>query len=79
MIQILNSIIYLQVPDEFGFHQVIDLYFKLHHLFEIKFDDRLKNTFDFIQHYLYKLNHGACKPTTKMIELHHRLNLVSDI
>lgn len=76
---IINLFIYLQVPDEFAFQQVIDLYFKLHHVFEIKFDDRLKNTFDFIQYYLYGLKKRACNPTTKMIELHHRLNLAIDI
>lgn len=63
----------LQIPPEFSFSMVIDLYFKLHHIFEMKFDERLQNAMFFLKHYVYKMKEGAKKPSTKMIDLHNHL------
>lgn len=53
--------------------ETLDLYFKLHHVFEIKFDERLQNVMFFMKHYWFKMKDGAKKPTTKMIELQNYL------
>lgn len=63
----------LQIPDNFSFMETLDLYFKLHHVFEIKFDERLQNVMFFMKHYWFKMKDGAKKPTTKMIELQNYL------
>lgn len=64
---------FLQLPDDFSFEQVIDVFFKMHYVFEIKFDERLENTMYFLKNFTYKMNDRIRKPTTKMIELHDRL------
>lgn len=48
----------------------------MHHVFEIEFDERLRNVMFFLKYYTYKMKEGARKPTTKMIELHERLQSV---
>lgn len=53
--------------------QTVDLYFKLHHVFEIKFDERLQNVMSFLKFYAFKMKEAARKPTTRMIELHDHL------
>lgn len=62
----------LQLPDHFSFAQVIDVFFKMHFVFDIKFDERLQNTMFFLKIFMYKMNE-ARKATTKMVELHERL------
>lgn len=61
------------MPGNFSFMETLDLYFKLHHVFEIKFDERLQNVMFFLKHYMFKMKDGTKKPTTKMIELHDYL------
>lgn len=45
----------------------------MHHVFEIKFDERLQNSMTFLMSFVYKMKGGSRKPTVKMIELHDRL------
>lgn len=66
-------IFYLQLPLDFSFAQAIDIYFKLHDIFEIKFDERLQAAMYFLKHYIFGMKEGSRKPTTKMIELHNYL------
>lgn len=51
----------------------MDLFFKMHHVFEIKFDERLQNSMTFLMSFVYKMKGSSRKPTVKMIELHNRL------
>lgn len=68
-----HSYFFLQLPDDFTFDQVIDMLFKIHYVFEIKFDERLQNMMYFLKNYVYKMCDRNRKPTTKLIELHERL------
>lgn len=69
-------ILYLQLPPGFSFAQTIDLYFKIHEIFGIKFDERLQHAMFFLKHYIYKMEEGNRKPTTKLIELYNRLESI---
>lgn len=69
-------ILYLQLPPGFSFAQTIDLYFKIHEIFGIKFDERLQHAMFFLKHYIYKMKEGNRKPTTKLIELYNRLESI---
>lgn len=72
-----NLFIHLQLPHDFTFAQTIDLFFKIHDIFEIKFDERLQNAIFFLKHYTYKMKQGKMKPTTKMIELYNHLESIN--
>lgn len=66
-------ILYLQLPPGFTFAETIDLYFKIHEIFGIKFDERLQQAIFFLKHYIFKMKEGNRRPTTKLIELHNHL------
>lgn len=72
-----NLFIHLQLPHDFTFAQTIDLFFKIHDIFEIKFDERLQNAIFFLKHYTYKMKQGKMNPTTKMIELYNHLESIN--
>lgn len=66
-------IFYLQLPPNFSFAQTIDIYFKIHEIFGIKFDERLQCVMFYLKYYVYKMKEGNRKPSTKIIELHNHL------
>lgn len=59
----------INVPAEFTFIDAFDLFFKLHHVFNLGFDYALKPMMSFIQHYLYKIVQPDFKPTTHMVRV----------
>lgn len=63
---------FFQIPDHFNINQVYDLWFKIHHIFNINFDKQLVNAMLFIQHFVYGMK-GPKKPTTKMEDVFNRL------
>lgn len=73
----IKMIFYLQLPLDFSFAQTIDIYFKIHEIFGIKFDERLQFAMFYLKHYVYKMKEGNRKPSTKLIELHNHLSSIA--
>lgn len=65
-----NYIYMLQVPSQFDFSQVLDLFYKVHTVFHTNYDPQLENMFYYIEHYIYGVEHSK-EPSLKMIELYN--------
>lgn len=62
-----------QLPDSFDFARAIDVFFKIHKIFDMNFDKNISNAMYFIQHYLYDINDSEKKPTPRMEDVYNRL------
>lgn len=56
-----------QVPIEFSFSQVFDLFFKIHHVFNVHYEDNLKNMMNFLQHFIYQIPGVVTPDSMKLI------------
>lgn len=67
----------LQAPGEFGFIEVVDLFFKVHFVLGQKFHEKTKRLFDFIAVYIYgmRIPKASLNVTTRKIAV--ALGLVS--
>lgn len=51
-----NTFNLFQVPTDFDFVAVMDLFFKLHHVFNLHYHPNLKNFMIFIEHFIYDID-----------------------
>lgn len=63
------------MPDGFGILETFDLFYKIHKVFNLKFEVNLKNMFCFIQNHIYKQTDKELKPTNRMTEIFSKLSL----
>ncbi|XP_031617244.1 uncharacterized protein LOC116337077 [Contarinia nasturtii] len=63
------------LPFEFGILETFDIFFKLHHVFHMKFDKALENMIVFMQRLIYKLEKGK-QSTANMKNVFEKLSSV---
>lgn len=66
------DVFFFQVPSEWTFSQVFDVFFKIHMVFDITFEKNISPTMIFIGHYFYGLYTKEFKPTVTMKNLRDR-------
>lgn len=59
---------------EYDIKKTIDLLFKIHIVFDLRFDANLKYMFEFLQYYVYNMRENDIKPTTRMKDISNKLN-----
>lgn len=52
-----------QVPTDFDFVAVFDLFFKLHHVFNLHYHPNFKNFMIFIEHYIFGIDASVVSAT----------------
>lgn len=52
----------LAIPSHYKFYNVFDIYFKLHHIFNISYCNELKSFLTFFEKYLYKFPNKTATP-----------------
>lgn len=80
--QVIESCIFvcLQVPSQWDFNQIVDLFFKVHMVFDIKFEINIKPTMTFLAAFLYKFEGSAFKPTLSMTNWNNKIKLaINDV
>lgn len=60
---------YLKVPEAFDFIGVVDLFFKIHKIFQLKFHDYLKTAMQFLERFIYEISIDDAFITDKMRDL----------
>lgn len=64
-----------QIPMDWSFTQVVDIFFKIHFVFKIEFDENIKNMMFFFKRFFYGLIiEKKKKPTTRMRDLFDRVS-----
>lgn len=65
----------LQIPPSYDIVHTFDIFFKIHHIFDLNFDKNIVNAVHFIQHFIYNMTdiniYG--KPSTRMEDVWNRL------
>lgn len=64
----------LQVPAQFSFTEVFDLFFKTHYVFNVSFDESIDLMMTFIKHYFYQIAELKYIPTTHMTRVFNDLS-----
>lgn len=64
----------LQVPAQFTFTEVFDLFFKAHYAFDLSFDESIDPMMTFIKHYFYQIAEVKYIPTTHMTRVFNDLS-----
>lgn len=62
-----------QVPDNFTGAQVFDWFFKVHKIFNLRFDPNLNPMMGFVQKFIYGIKSKSFKATNRMNELNNSL------
>lgn len=62
-----------QVPIGYDLIQVIDLYFKIHFVFNLNFEPNLAPMLNFFKYFVYELRNDNFTPPTKMLDIWNRL------
>lgn len=62
------------VPPEWNFNQVVDLFFKVHVVFHIKFEVNIRPAMIFFAAFLYEFKRSEFAPTQSMTNLNNRVN-----
>lgn len=47
---------YFKVPEEFNFIETIDLFFKIHKIFNLKFHSNIKQLMTFLEKFVYEIS-----------------------
>lgn len=68
-----NQIVYSQVPSDWTFQQTVDLFFKVHSVFDIKFEVNINPTMTFLARYLYGFKGSIYKTTLTMNNFHAKV------
>lgn len=64
---------FFQLPLGYDINKTIDLLFKVHIIFGLKFDANLKNMFEFLQYFVYNIREKDLSPTTRMKDIFKKL------
>lgn len=62
-----------KVPESFSFIQTVDLYFKLHKVFNQSFEPTLVNMMTFVQYSVFSMKERGVNPTNRMNEVANML------
>lgn len=63
-----------QLPVNFTFPEVFDIYYKVHKIFDLCFEPNLRNMMFFIENYIYKIEEGIKKPTNRMLDIFNQIS-----
>ncbi|XP_055304838.1 uncharacterized protein LOC129569726 [Sitodiplosis mosellana] len=58
----------IPLPDDMDFLHVFDLFFKVHKIFDLKYEPRLHNMMVFVENFIYKVKNEH-RPTNRMLEI----------
>lgn len=72
-----NRFFKFQLPREYGFADVVDVFFKVHYVFSTEFEPNLTPLMSFLRHYLYKMLDRR-QPTNKMKEIWHKITSIGN-
>lgn len=61
------------MPTDFSFLQVMDWYFKLHHVLNIHYNPALKKMIQFIEYFVYKNQNAEISMTIKVQKMRDTL------
>lgn len=56
-----------QLPITCNFLKAFDLFFKLHKIFDLKFEPNISNVMRFVEYFIYKIQ--TEQPTDRMLEI----------
>lgn len=57
------------MPPHFDFILLLDLFFKVHKLFNLNYFANIMNAFNFFEYYVYEMKSADIKPSIKMLNL----------
>lgn len=60
------------MPQNFGLLETFDLFYKMHFVLDLDFDESMTNMMHFVQHYLYE-DDGGKRPSPSMKTLFNRM------
>lgn len=60
------------MPSDFGFDETFNLFYKMHDVLDLEFDEGIGNMMTFIRNFMYNDNQGK-RPTPKMRDIFNRL------
>lgn len=66
---------YFKVPKEFNFVEALDLYYKIHKVFQIPFHKHLQQVMGFIGAFVYQMNEDEALLSAKSLSFKH---IISD-
>lgn len=67
--ELISISVFSKVPEHFDFLNVIDLFFKIHFVFNIGFHNQIKNLFMVLQKHVYKIaGESSLIPSLQAIE-----------
>lgn len=64
-----------QVPLCYDLVRTVDLYFKIHFVFNLNFDPNLAPMMNFMKYYVYELHNDSFTPSTKMIDIWNKIKM----
>lgn len=69
---------FLQIPETYDIISVIDLFYKLHFVFDVDFEPNVSPMMVFLQRFVYNMIDRNRTPTNRMKEFWHKVNMVAD-
>lgn len=67
------------MPIGWDFLQVIDLFFKIHMVFNIKFEINIAPAMKFLGHFMYEMGTDEFKQTLRVSDFYSKFNIYKEI